>query len=215
MIDSLLGRGRRRIRPGVCWSNPSATPNGALMKKWIHRTCAGVNGSLAAMLSERRAEEREHERDERDQHEADVLGQVVVELAALLDRAHDRREIVVGEDHPAGVLGNLGAAAHRDPDVGGLDRRRVVDPVSGHRDHVPLLLERVDEQHLVLRCDTADDADPVDPRQSLGLLERSEFRAEDRLPLDPELLRDRRAGNHIVPGHHPSRPPWKRARSRP
>ena len=51
MIDSVLGRGRRRIRPGVSWSRPSATPNGALMKKWIHSTCAGVNGWPAAMLS--------------------------------------------------------------------------------------------------------------------------------------------------------------------
>ncbi len=33
MIDSLLGRGRSRISPGVAWSSPSATPNGALMKK--------------------------------------------------------------------------------------------------------------------------------------------------------------------------------------
>ena len=58
---------------------------------------------------------------------------------------------------------------------------RVVDAVAGHRHHVALLLERVDEQHLVLGRDPADDADLVDPRQPLGLVERGELRAEDRL----------------------------------
>ena len=50
-IDSPRGRGRRLISPGVSWSKPSATPNGALTKKWIHSTCAGVNGWPAAMLN--------------------------------------------------------------------------------------------------------------------------------------------------------------------
>ena len=51
MIDSVLGRGRRRIRPGVAWSSPSAMPNGALTKKWMYSTCAGENGWPAAMFS--------------------------------------------------------------------------------------------------------------------------------------------------------------------
>jgi len=67
--------------------------------------------------------------------------------------------------------------------VRGLDRRRVVDAVARHRDHVALPFERVDEQHLVLRSDPSDDADPIDPREPLGLVERGELRAEDRLPL--------------------------------
>ena len=66
-----------------------------------------------------------------------------------------------------------------------------------------LLLERVDEQHLVLGGDAADDADRVDPLEALGLVERGELGAEDRLALDPELLGDRRAGDHVVAGDHP------------
>ena len=49
-IELPRGRGRRAMSPGVSWSKPSAKPNGALTKKWIHRTWAGVNGSPAAML---------------------------------------------------------------------------------------------------------------------------------------------------------------------
>src|SRR5262249_40434535 len=49
--DSPRGRGRRAIRPGVSRSKPSAKPNAALTKKWIHSTWAGVNGSPEAMLN--------------------------------------------------------------------------------------------------------------------------------------------------------------------
>ena len=178
-------------------------PNGAPTRKWTYRTSAGENGSPAAMLKTVAPKKGQHERDERDQHEADVLGQVVVELAALLHRAHDRGEVVVNEDHAPGVLGDLRAAAHSDADVRGLDRRRVVDAVAGHRHHVALLLERVDEQHLVLRRHAADDADALDPRQSRCLFERGELRAEDRLPFDSELRSDRLARDDVVPGDHP------------
>ena len=37
---------------------------------------------------------------------------------------------VVGEDHPRGLLGHLAAAAHRDPDVGFVQRRTVVHAVA-------------------------------------------------------------------------------------
>ena len=49
--DSPRGRGLRAMRPGLSLSKPSAKPNGALTKKWIHSTWAGVNGSPAAMLN--------------------------------------------------------------------------------------------------------------------------------------------------------------------
>ena len=75
--------------------------------------------------------------------EADVLGEVVVEAAAELDRLDDGGEVVVGEDHRRGLLGDLGAGdPHRDADVGLLQRGRVVDAVAGHRDDVALPLER-------------------------------------------------------------------------
>ena len=157
--DSPRSRGWSRIRPAVSSSKPRATPNGALIRKWIHSTWRGVNGCPSAMLNSAGAEERQDERHQHQEHEADVLVQVVVELASLLDGVDDRREVVVGEDHPAGVLRHLGAAAHRDADVRRLDRRRVVDAVAGHRDDVALLLQRLGEQDLVLRRDPADDAD--------------------------------------------------------
>ena len=56
--------------------------------------------------------------------EPDVADEVVVQRAAELDRLDDRREVVVGEDHHRGLLGDLGAGdAHRDADVGALEGR--------------------------------------------------------------------------------------------
>ena len=169
------------MSPGLSLSKPSAKPNGALTTKWIHSTWAGVNGSPAAMLNKRRAEEGQHEDDQQHQDEADVLGQVVVDLAALLDGEHDGGEVVVGQDHPAGVLGHLGAGAHGDADVGRLDGRGVVDAVAGHGDDLALLLQRVGQQHLVLGGDPAHHADAVDAGQPLGLRQGGEVGAQDRL----------------------------------
>ena len=38
--------------------------------------------------------------------------------------------------------------------------------------------------------------------QALGLVERGELGAEDRLAVDPEFLGDRGAGDHVVAGDH-------------
>ena len=50
------------------------------------------------------------------------------------DRADDRREVVVEQHERGGLARHVGAAlAHGDADVGGLERRRVVHAVAGHR----------------------------------------------------------------------------------
>ncbi len=145
---------------------------------------------------------RQDEDNQQDKYKTDVLGEVVIDLAALLHREDDRGEVVVGQDHPAGVLGHLGAGAHGDPDVGRLDGGRVVDAVAGHGHHMALFLERVGEEHLVLGGDPAEHPDVVDAGQPLGLGQVGEVRAQDGLARDPDLLGDGRAGDDIVPGHH-------------
>ena len=111
-------------------------------------------------------------RDEPEQAghlEADVAHQVVVQRPALLHGAHDRREVVVGQDHHRGLLGDLGAGdAHGDADVGRLEGRRVVHAVAGHRDDMALAPQDLDEADLVLGRDPGDDPDVVD--LAIGLL---------------------------------------------
>jgi hypothetical protein len=82
------------------------------------------------------------------------------------------------------------------------ESRRVVDPVSGHRDHIALALQQVDEAHLVFRRDPGDHAEPREPIHELGVAERGELRAAECLALDPELSADRGRGGDMVTGDH-------------
>ena len=146
--------------------------------------------------------------DERRHLEAQVLEQVVVEGAAVGHRAHDGGEVVVGEDHHRGLLGDLGAGdAHGHADVGGLQSRGVVDAVARHRDHVALLLEQADEAHLVLGRHPRDDADVVELAQELLVAHRGELGAGDGPALDAELPGDRGGRRRVVTGDHPDLDP--------
>ena len=76
---------------------------------------------------------------------------VVHDDAALLDRADDGGEVVVGDEHGGGFLRYLGAAdADRDTDIGLAQRGRIVNAIAGHRDDVALALQRSDDLELVL-----------------------------------------------------------------
>ena len=141
-------------------------------------------------VEDARSQERADEAEQARHLEADVAQEVVVQRAAPLDRLHDRREVVVGQDHDRGLLRDLGAGdPHRHADVGALQRRRVVHAVARHRDDVALAAEDVDEVDLVLGRDPRDDADLVDPRVGLIVAPRRELRAGDRAALEPELAR--------------------------
>src|SRR4029450_10175293 len=74
--------------------------------------------------------------------EPQVLEQVVVQVPAVVDRVDDGGEVVVGQDHDRGFLGDLGAGdAHGHADVGRLEGGGVIHPVPGHGDHIPGPLE--------------------------------------------------------------------------
>ena len=81
--------------------------------------------------SERHAGDRHVDREEVAHRVADVL----VDAPAEPHRADDRLEVVL-EQHQRGRLArHVGAAlSHRHADVRGLQRRRVVHAVAGHRD---------------------------------------------------------------------------------
>ena len=161
-----------------------------------------MKGSPAAMLKIAAPEEGEHEDHQQHEDEPDVLGEVVEDLATLLDGVDDGGEIVVGEDHAPGVLGHLGPRSHGDADVGRLDGGRVVDAVPRHGHHLALPLQGVDQQDLVLGSDPAHDPDVVDPGQPISVGEGGEVGSEHRLAGDTQLLGDRRPGGDVVAGDH-------------
>ena len=111
----------------------------------------------------RQAEEDRQERQarSRDVDGGDVdqrLPEVGEDPAAEPNAADDRGEAVV-EEHEVGRLAcDVGAAlAHGDADMGGLQRRGVVDPVAGHGDDFAVGLERLDQRELLLRPDAGED----------------------------------------------------------
>ena len=110
---------------------------------------------------------------------------ILEHCASLLDRAHDAGEIVVHQHHVGRLFRHVGAGdPHGDSDMGALERRRVVDPVSGHGDDVFLLDQRLHDAHLLIRAHPGED--------DLGLVER-ELKADGRK--SAQLI----AGDHVWP----------------
>ena len=85
----------------------------------------------------------------RDEQVGDPLD-VADHPAALGQHRRHVRELAVQQHQLGDRLGGLRAVAHRDPDVGVLERERVVDAVAGHRDHVPVALQRLHQHALLL-----------------------------------------------------------------
>ena len=81
----------------------------------------------------------------------DELADVVEDDPSFFDRRRHRFEAIVLQHDGRRLLGDVGAAhAHGDADVRLLQRRGVVDAVPEHRDDLAAMLQRLDDQQLVL-----------------------------------------------------------------
>ena len=104
------------------------------------------------LARQEREGEVEDRREEDQEPGVDRLGQVqaaeAVDVArdppALADRARQHRELVAQQDDVGDALGDLAAGAHRDREVGLLERGDVVDAVADHRRVAAALAERAD-----------------------------------------------------------------------
>ena len=81
---------------------------------------------------------------------------------ALVDGVDDGREPRRRQDQGRRGASRIGGAAHRDAAVGLLQRRCVVDAVTGHGHHVPAVLQSLHDAVLVLREDAAEAVGLVD-----------------------------------------------------
>ena len=116
----------------------------------------------------------------------------------------DGREVVVGEHHFRGVAGGGGAlVAHRDADVGALQRGSVVDAVAGHRGDVALALQRFDQPQLVLGAGAGVEVYVAHGGWPLRGVERVEVgTGEHAGGVEAELLADSLRGDGVVAGDH-------------
>ena len=123
----------------------------------------------------------------------------------VLDRLHDRGEVVVGEGHGRRFLADVGPGdAHRDPDVGLLQGRGIVDAVAGHRHQVARVLERRDDLELVGRRDAREDVDLLELPREFGGRHPVELGAGDHPTAgqQAQLARDGLGRERVVAGDH-------------
>ena len=165
-------RGARRISAGSGGSMPTASAGNESVTRLTQRICTASSGRTrpAAPPAVRPSHPASTTPKNIDQHLAQVgrqeiaqeLLDVGVDRAPLLDRRDDRGEVVVGEHDVGGLLRDVGPGdAHRDADVGGLERRRVVHAVAGHGDDLAARVQRAHDGELVLRADARVDRRPA------------------------------------------------------
>ena len=137
---------------------------------------------------------------------ADEAAHVVVDGAALLYGRDDRREVVVEQDEVGGLLGDVGAAAHRDADVGVLEGRRVVHAVAGHGHDLAGVPQDRREPQLLLGVDAReDDVAFAQPGPQLAVVDGRELGPGDhvRVPVDQaDPAGDRLGGAAAVARDH-------------
>ena len=85
---------------------------------------------------------------------------VLVDVAPFLDGGDDGREVVIHEHDVGHFTRDIAAAlTHRDADIGALQGRGIVDPVSRDRDDLPQVLQALDQAQLVLGGHAGKDVD--------------------------------------------------------
>ena len=100
----------------------------------------------------------QHRREEDGSHFADVRADqvpneslhVLIDGSTLLDRCHNRAEVVIHQHHRGSLLRHLGSVdAHRDTDVCLLQCWSVIHTIARHRGYLTVLTEKTDQLLLV------------------------------------------------------------------
>ncbi len=128
-------------------------------------------------------------------------------LTALGDDVGQVRELSVEQDEPRHRLRGGRARVHRDADVGGLDRERVVHAVAGHRDRVPAPLQRHDHALLLLGRHPAEHGEGLEDLAELGIVFGQLARVVALGHVEADLAGDRRDGARVVAGDDPDADP--------
>ena len=109
-----------------------------------------------------RAEHAEHVAEVARRTHADVLGDVREHPAAFEHALVDDEQRLLEQDHVGGLLRDVDGRVDADPDVGGMERGRVVDAVAHEADGVLARLQRLDDPLLVRRRDAREQRGDLD-----------------------------------------------------
>ncbi len=132
--------------------------------------------------------------------------QVLEELTALADRPHDGAEVVIQQDDRRDLAcAPRAPLAHRDADVGCLERGYVVDPIPRDRDDLAAFLQALHQHELLGRFRAGDD---VHTEKFVPLLvgdEAFQLFSRDQtgsLAADANALRDGKGRQRMIAGDH-------------
>ena len=156
-------------------------------------------------MQQRRHQGQGDDRHVYREHEARRAADVVVDAPALADRRDDAGEAVVEQHQRGGFARDIGAAlAHRDADIRGLQRRRVVNAVAGHCHDFAAGAQHLHEAQFLHRLQARAQVDVAQALAQLRVVERVDFRAGDDVGAfaQADLARDRACGGRVVAGHH-------------
>ena len=153
-----------------------------------------------------REEHQQHFARVAGEQEVDELADVGEDAATLFDRRHNRREVVVGEHHVGGRLGDVGPGdAHRHANVGGLHGGSVVHAIAGHRHNLAARPPRFHHPQFVHGRDPGIDRGADDLLEQLLIAQPVQLRSIERLiirPRDGQGAGDRRRGHGMIAGDH-------------
>ena len=195
-------RGGRCITLGSGTSAMNPMTTVTTTKNLQNSNCIG-NSATPPLMSKIVARTMSCSTDGQDrQLQLHVRGDASVDVAAEIDGAHERREVVVGEHDLARLLRDFGAAPHRDSDVGLLERGGVVDRVAGHGHDLAGFLHEPGETDLVLGCDPTEDVELREAFDHLLVGQALQVGAGDHSRAELELVGDRTCRHRVVAGDH-------------
>ena len=94
----------------------------------------------------------DHFADVGTQQEANHLFDIGVDATTFPDGIHDGSKVIIGQGHIRSTLGNIRTGdAHSAADICSLQCRRIINTVTGHRNHLTLALPGFDDADLILR----------------------------------------------------------------
>lgn len=103
---------------------------------------------------------------------------------------------------PSAMPNRAAGYPHRDADVGLLQGRGIVDPVTGHRHNIASRFQDAHEADLVVRRDSCEHRHVTDSCSEIGVLEPVEVGASHDLSGESEFARNRRGGRSMITGDH-------------
>ena len=132
------------------------------------------DGQRQRNARERKGEVRDQLRDVRGQDVGQELPDVLEDGAPFFDRPSTMlAKLSSSRTMSDGFACDVGPReAHRDADIGGPQRRRVVHAVAGHGDDLALALKRCDDAQLLIGGDARDRRSPARPARAAARCRR-------------------------------------------